>query len=213
MKQYIPAVLALVIGGMLTLFAHDATRNWEEALEANVFEGEAATHMASLRLEITSTIEVIHSIRAFYNASREVERAEFRAFVERKVAKEYHGIQVLEWIPRVAAAERAAFEEAARADGLAGFRFTERGNQGLMVAAAARAEYFPVYFVEPLAGNEAAVGFDLGSNPARLAAMNTASYSDETVAIRAFNEKLLTDERVSLSMLPVADGLTLARKR
>ncbi|MFQ5939788.1 MAG: class I SAM-dependent methyltransferase [Alphaproteobacteria bacterium] len=35
----------------------------------------------------------------------------------------------------------------------------------------------------------------------------------DTEAIRAFNERLRTDERVSLSLVPIGDGLTLARKK
>ena len=35
----------------------------------------------------------------------------------------------------------------------------------------------------------------------------------DTQALRALNEKLQGDERVDLSLLPLADGLTLARKR
>ncbi len=40
-----------------------------------------------------------------------------------------------------------------------------------------------------------------------------AKDDEDTTAIRAFNEKLRDDERVSLSLVPIADGLTLARKR
>jgi predicted O-methyltransferase YrrM len=35
----------------------------------------------------------------------------------------------------------------------------------------------------------------------------------DTVAIRALNEKLHGDERVSISLVPIGEGLTLARKR
>ena len=36
---------------------------------------------------------------------------------------------------------------------------------------------------------------------------------DDTVAIRAFNDALHRDERVDIALLPVGDGVTLARKR
>jgi caffeoyl-CoA O-methyltransferase len=36
---------------------------------------------------------------------------------------------------------------------------------------------------------------------------------EDTVALRHFNEVLHRDERVDLSLLPMGDGLTLARKR
>jgi O-methyltransferase len=36
---------------------------------------------------------------------------------------------------------------------------------------------------------------------------------EDTRAIRALNDRLLGDQRVTLSLVPIGDGLTLARKR
>lgn len=43
--------------------------------------------------------------------------------------------------------------------------------------------------------------------------MQTESDDEETRALRALNEKLHDDQRVDISLLPVADGLFLARKK
>ena len=42
--------------------------------------------------------------------------------------------------------------------------------------------------------------------------MNAHSEDEDTQAIRDFNEKLHNDRRIDLSLVPIADGLTLARK-
>lgn len=42
---------------------------------------------------------------------------------------------------------------------------------------------------------------------------DTADRSADTEAIRAFNRQLQSDQRIDLSLVPIGDGLTLARKR
>lgn len=39
------------------------------------------------------------------------------------------------------------------------------------------------------------------------------NHEPDTVAIRSFNESVHNDKRISLSLVPIGDGLTLARKR
>ncbi len=78
--------------------------------------------------------------------------------------------------------QRSSCEAAARRDGFSEFQITERQSQGQMVPAARRAEYFPVYYVEPYAGNELALGFDLASNSARQAAISRSRNTGKLTA-------------------------------
>jgi len=43
--------------------------------------------------------------------------------------------------------------------------------------------------------------------------IDDAKQDDDTVAIRSFNKSLKDDNRVDISLVPIGDGLTLARKR
>jgi predicted O-methyltransferase YrrM len=43
--------------------------------------------------------------------------------------------------------------------------------------------------------------------------IDPAVRDDDTTALRALNAKVARDERVDMVMLPVGDGMTVARKR
>ena len=145
------------------------------------YEEPAGQQARVIDRAIATHIEVVHSISSLYAASPEVGRGEFRAFVEHSM-RISPGIQALEWIPRVSKARRAEYEARARDRGLEAFRFTEMSSSGELTTAAPRDEYFPVYFIEPIKGNERALGFDLASNPARREALVQARDTGRAVA-------------------------------
>ncbi len=80
------------------------------------------------------------------------------------------------WVPMVPAVEREGFEKKARALGFPDFRIWEEAAEGEERAPAAlRDVYYPVLHVVPRTEpNEAARGFDIGSDPIRLSAIEEA---------------------------------------
>ncbi len=175
-------LLTLAIGCSLSYAIQNKARQGETLFATRVFEREATVFAKNVQIGIGSALEAVRSIRAFQAASEFVTRSEFQVFSAAELDDDRLGLQALEWIPRVAEMDRAAVEASAREDGLIGFRITERESQGHMVAAKIRPEYFPVLYVEPVADNEAALGFDLGSNPERMAALVRARDTGETTA-------------------------------
>lgn len=140
---------------------------------------------AALQQSIRQQVSVLHHLAAFLDAhDRTVDRETFRRFVAPILARE-KGIQALEWIPRVRRQERAGLEAAVRRAGVEGFALRERAAGGALVPAAPRDEHFPVLYLEPMAGNEAAFGFDLASDPLRRQALVQAREAGGPIASRA----------------------------
>jgi PAS domain S-box-containing protein len=127
---------------------------------------------ADLRAAFAINLESVGEIERFFAASESVTREEFGVFVRTAIRRP--GVQAIEWIPRVPHTERAQFESAMRNERFPTFRITRRDAQNRLVEADPTPEYFPVTYVEPLAGNEAAAGYDLGSNPTRREALQRA---------------------------------------
>lgn len=181
LRRYIPVGLAILVGSLLSVVAFSVVEMLERDRAEFQFDQAAAARISAVIHRIHVDVDVVRSIVDFFGSSYRVERDEFRSFVSATLSRS-GSIQALEWIPRVPASERAAYEKAAREDGYPDFQITDRKTQGEMVPAGQRAEYFPVYYVEPYEGNEPALGFDLASNATRLAALTTSRDSGELQA-------------------------------
>ena len=122
-------------------------------------------------------IEVLEGMRdrdlaglaRFFEASRDVTSREFALYAG-PMAKG-GAVQAFEWVPQVLAAEKEQAEALVRSEGQMQFTIFQRDAAGNAVPAVGREVYYPVVYVQPLSGNERALGFDLGSESLRRAAI------------------------------------------
>jgi signal transduction histidine kinase/CheY-like chemotaxis protein len=189
-RGYLPVASVVLSGCILTGVLFFSIRAWERREAESVLHARAAQRLELLREALGNSLEALHSLGAFYDTRGSVSRDEFRQFVSHTLAR-HPELQALSWTPRVPASDRAAVEASVRAEGFPDFQFTERDPLTQHTARARnRADfYYPVYYIEPLARNLSAFGYDLNS---RLPALTLAR--DEARAISTPPIRLIQEE-------------------
>ena len=165
-RRYIPAALTLGIGTSLSLAASALMWHSENQRMQVQFHEQADRLNVTLQQSINNNLEVLYSLQAFYNASTEVSKQDFKQFVWPTLSRNL-AIHSLNWIRRVPAAQKAAYEAAIRAEGFPAFQIYERTPDKKQVKAKVRSEYYPIAYREALEEDPKVIGFDVASSPDR----------------------------------------------
>ena len=172
------AVFATVLMVAITASA-DAAQDRLETERSQV----AQDANASLVNQLDRQQEVLQGIKALQLSTESVDAKEFRTYT-REPLRRFNSLKALSWNPSLSSDELPAFVQARRQQpGGAGFTVTARNAQGdLEPVAKGLPQYVVVEYIEPLAANREALGYDIASNPARAGTIIRAQTTGEMTA-------------------------------
>lgn len=173
--------VVLVVGLAISLVLFGVIRAWERREVELKAADVVREQVERIQMTVQRSLEVLYSVSALHQAEGTIRPEDFRRFVRAALVRQRE-LRALSWNPRVSDAGRADFEAGAAPDGVEGFELRQRGPAGSFVRAARRPEYVPVYLIEPLDHNAAAVGFDLNSDPNRERSLEQARDDAQPVA-------------------------------
>jgi PAS domain S-box-containing protein len=160
-----PGLFIILTVGLATTIGLSRYVAHTERTQANEeFVRRASARHALISERVRGYEECLYNLRNLFANSEDVTPAEFAA-TTRDIRTRHPGIQALQWIPVVPAARRAELETWARSEIAPYFVITERGLDGQLVPAGLRPVHHPVLYIDPLVGNEPALGFDLIVGP------------------------------------------------
>lgn len=128
------------------------------------FAAVAGERAGTMQARFDAHVADLDGVRRFFMNADQVTRGEFAGYVDGLPQRAFS----YAWLPRVTAAQRGSFERQVRASGIADFQLRELAAGNALQAAGARAEYFPVLFIEStqIRGDDV-LGLDVASIPQR----------------------------------------------
>ena len=175
LKAILPILVLSFIAVVLVFFN---VSEWETNKQREEFSEDASLAVTAVRNNVITYTTILESTERFISVTDSPTPAQFSQFTHPMITL-YSGIQAIEWCPVVPDTDRDEVEKTLRQNGYPNFRITELGPEKQLVTARHGRDTIPIVFVEPYTGNEQAHGFDLGSNPTRLALLQKARDSGD----------------------------------
>lgn len=165
------ALLTLAIGLLISALLFASVRRLEHDKVDIDFQQQARVRVAAVQDGLDSSMRVLTDINQLFKTFGIVSREEFKTFAQPLLARNPY-IQGFAYHRYLSHQDRAAYEAEMRKH-IPDFTITEMVD-GKRVTAPERPRYRVVDYIVPIAGNEAALGFDADSYPFQTAAMRRA---------------------------------------
>ncbi len=178
MQRFILACAVIAIGGVLTVTAFFMANSWDRDTVNAALARNNIVCGYSLKVQMEQQLILTRSIEGLFASSEYVSRDEFNRFGDALINR-IDNVVGVGWLPRVAQAEREVYEQELGKIGAEHNVFWEKNVAGESVKAAAREEYFPLYYATPFAAAEKVFGYDFASQSPAAEAMALARDTGE----------------------------------
>ena len=173
-KTFLLCGLVFLLGLFLSILLYKYVDETNNARKEKLLDENFNNTSHRIQNVIDYNLGTLYSLRAYYLSKGGFTRDQFTKFGS-FYTDVFQSIQALEWVPVVPLDERGQFEASTRQEGFEDFEIFTRTENGRIVRAGERPVYYPVHYIHPFEGNEAAFGFDPGKSlPVRFEVINKA---------------------------------------
>jgi diguanylate cyclase (GGDEF)-like protein/PAS domain S-box-containing protein len=173
-SAWLVALLVLLAGGILTgLLAWGTLNQFHQQLRQR-FQLLANERYSRIEERFQDQEQRLDGLRRFFANSESVSRAEFDGYTHPLLLR----TQAYSFAQRVSGAERAAFEQQVRDEGLSNFSIRELNAEGDLQLAARRDEYVVVLYSQTQSRLGSPLGYDLLAQPMRRSTLQRADERD-----------------------------------
>ena len=168
----------LVIMILAVFVYHSRKWNEDDLNQRIAFDNDIVAR--ALQDEIEKAVDAVTGLAGLISLVPDIDRKQFSQFAADRLSHT-PGLAALSWNPSILAADREAHERRLSADYGKPRTITERAPDGQLRPAATADQYVYVAFIEPVTGNDQAIGFNTLSNPARRQSLEKAAENASAV--------------------------------